>query len=697
MQRFARVFCAALVGLSLLVVGCDEFLPDGVAPGEVVGLSAIAGDGEIELTWTNPGDPDFESCIIWFGTQGETDRFGTITVGSAATIDGLQNGSSYTFLVKTSDKSGNTSAGTTVIAAPANLNPPYEVSGLFAVPGDGQVTLVWTAPADSDLDFYELWYGTGGVADTEFTGTVDSTATTIVGLDSGTEYTFVLKTVDTAGNISDGVTLAAVPVDPEAPDEVTDLVGVPGFGVVDLTWTASASVDVEGYVVYVKEGAGSYDAGTDVGDVTAYQVTGLTTGANYTFKVTVYDEMPNESAGAETAQLVPLLADSWDLKFNGYGIDSAMDVAVDPNDNSVYVVGYGQDLVGVTGYDWWIKKFDAAGQEDTTSWNLQFDGNGGNDVAQGVAISPDGSVYVVGYGSNLVDVATGVDWWIKKYDSSGTELWEKTCDNEGVSDYAYDVVVNIEGGGLEHVYVVGSADYSAVPGYPDWWIKKYSADGTEDTVNWNKLIALNSYDTAYRVAVTAAYVYVAGNSSGNWFLAKFNASTGARDTANWDFNVDTGGQGVPYGLAVGTDGSVYVAGWMLSGERYWSMRKYSSAGVEDTTTWPLSFGGAVAGHDYPSSMAITTADELYVAGYGNNLTGSGDNDWWIKKVDSAGTEDAVNWDKMIGSGNGGESAQGVAVTPDGSSVYVVGNGANLLGATDADWWIKKFDADGTEK
>ena len=105
----------------------------------------------------------------------------------------------------------------------------------------------------------------------------------------------------------------------------------------------------------------------------------------------------------------------------------------------------------------------------------------------------------------------------------------------------------------------------------------------------------------------------------------------------------------------------------------------------------------MSGSHYPYSMAITADDDLYVVGCGYDLTGNGDNDWWIKKLDSDGNEDTTNWDKKIDSGNGSDVARGIAVTSDGSAVYVVGNGSNLLGITDDDWWIKKFTSDGVEK
>jgi hypothetical protein len=43
----------------------------------------------------------------------------------------------------------------------------------------------------------------------------------------------------------------------------------------------------------------------------------------------------------------------------------------------VYVTGYGNDIVGdTTFYDWWIKKFDKNGVEDS-NWEKKIDGGSG--------------------------------------------------------------------------------------------------------------------------------------------------------------------------------------------------------------------------------------------------------------------------------------------------------------------------------
>ena len=61
-------------------------------------------------------------------------------------------------------------------------------------------------------------------------------------------------------------------------------------------------------------------------------------------------------------------------------------------------------------------------------WEKTYDGNDYYDVARSVAVDFDGNIYVVGYISN-VSGSIYSDWWIKKLDSNGNEdtaNWNKT-------------------------------------------------------------------------------------------------------------------------------------------------------------------------------------------------------------------------------------------------------------------------------
>lgn len=228
-QSFSRKtayasFVFSFVFMLGLFIACgDDDSPDNsdtIPPAEVTNLSGVPGDGQVTLSWTDPSDDDFSKVEITYAS-------GTTTIevekGEQATIiSGLTNGTAYTFTVKTVDASGNKSEGVNSVpytplgSDPDDNTPPAEVTELTGVPGNEQITLTWTDPADEDFTKVAITYTPGGETAMEV-GAGTQTAT-ITGLTNGTEYVFTIKTVDASGNESAGVESEAyTPAVPAAP------------------------------------------------------------------------------------------------------------------------------------------------------------------------------------------------------------------------------------------------------------------------------------------------------------------------------------------------------------------------------------------------------------------------------------------------------------------------------------------------
>jgi fibronectin type 3 domain-containing protein len=203
------------------------------------------------------------------------------------TAAGLTKGTSYSFAVTAVDTSGNESDHSgTVSATPVDDVVPAVPTGLVATPGDGTVTLAWTANTDADLAKYKV-YKDGVLLD----GNVTTNGYTAAGLTKGTSYSFAVTAVDTSGNESDhSGTVSATPVDDVDPAVPTGLVATPGDGTATLSWTANTDADLAKYRVY-RDGVlirGSVTAST-------YLATGLTNDIPYSFAVTAVDTSGNES------------------------------------------------------------------------------------------------------------------------------------------------------------------------------------------------------------------------------------------------------------------------------------------------------------------------------------------------------------------------------------------------------------------
>ena len=367
-------------------------------------------------------------------------------------------------------------------------------------------------------------------------------------------------------------------------------------------------------------------------------------GDTYDWVLKKFDEFGNE----DTVR--------WDKRFGLGVIDTpGTAVAVDPF-NNVYAVC---SRVNGTNYEWWIKKFDYNGNEDTENWNKTFDAGSVDGFLRwfSIAIDSENNVYVVGS-----DKSTGIaNWWIKKFDKNGVEdtaNWNLTFDGGVGTDFATSVAIDSN----DNVYVVGGIKTNCSW---DWWLKKFDKSGNEDTANWNKVIDANCGTIARDVKIDATdnvYVvggYHAGNNplGDDWWLKKFD-SIGNEDTANWNLKFH-GGSGTDNAQSAVLDdnGNVYTVGWVHRGlvpnegtnDFDWWLKKFDADGNEDTENWNITCGSDL-GSDYAYSTTIDANGNIYVAGTKHD---GNDSDWWLKKFDANGNEDVINWNKTF-DGNGGE-------------------------------------------
>jgi prepilin-type N-terminal cleavage/methylation domain-containing protein len=140
--------------------------------------------------------------------------------------------------------------------------PPAAVSGLVGTAGYDSAYLTWGPSSSSDLAYYRVVRTNQDGSTTIVTGDPDDTATQLKdtgimegpedGLVSGAVYTYTVYAVDQVGNMSIGVSVdvGTGGQTTDQPEPATNLV-VEAFGsTAKLTWTASMSSDVTGYLVY---------------------------------------------------------------------------------------------------------------------------------------------------------------------------------------------------------------------------------------------------------------------------------------------------------------------------------------------------------------------------------------------------------------------------------------------------------------
>eukprot|EP00971_Amphidinium_carterae_P108693 2152121-Amphidinium_carterae.1 len=167
---------------------------------------------------------------------------------------------------------------------------------------------------------------------------------------------------------------------------------------------------------------------------------------------------------------------------------------------------------------------------------------------------------------------------------AGAQSWRWTRQwGSSSSNIADAVAVSVEG----HVYVAGYTGYTfgvgtgSAAGDWDAFLMQYNSSGE---LQWTRQWGSSSNDLAYAVAVSAdGLVYVAGYTTGNLdgqnstgsahaFLVQYDSS----GEWQWTRQMGSSYKNIARAVAVSVDGQVYLAGYTLG-----SLDGQSSAGDQD--------------------------------------------------------------------------------------------------------------------
>ena len=221
----------------------------------------------------------------------------------------------------------------------ADETAPAAVTNLAATAKDSRVLLTWTDATDSDIYGYEVSYSGSGATSRVVLPALDTTSmmvpqgaggTYVSALTNGREYTFTVKTVDTSGNKSEGVTATATPVAVDASEAMQIALGtaVPqenGYmgnksnTKVTVTATISTASTVKKVVWKKTAEVSSLIAKNLLADSEATEAMVTEDNAVWTFDITATDESANgtytvaaiDEAGREEAEQITI--DSFDF------------------------------------------------------------------------------------------------------------------------------------------------------------------------------------------------------------------------------------------------------------------------------------------------------------------------------------------------------------------------------------------------
>ena len=177
------------------------------APSELIISNAVGGDTEATVTFTAPASTG-GTAIAGYTVTSSPGGITATGVSSPITIQGLTNGTAYTFTVTATSTASSASNPVTPASA-----PDAPTIGT-ATGGDTQATVTFTAPANNGfaaITGYTVTSFPGGI-----TKTGASSPITITGLTNGTPYTFTVTATNSVGTgaasaASNSVTPATVP------------------------------------------------------------------------------------------------------------------------------------------------------------------------------------------------------------------------------------------------------------------------------------------------------------------------------------------------------------------------------------------------------------------------------------------------------------------------------------------------------
>ncbi len=227
-------------------------------PGSPMELEATAGDGTVSLTWNPPENVGGSPIIIIRVLRGtDPDAMETVrTLGGAATRlldEAVTNGESYHYAVIAANEQGEGPMSTTVSATPRG--PPGPPDGLSATPGDGQVSLEWTAPEeDGGLP---IWGYTvlRGISEAHMVPIEDlgpmETSFIDGGLINGRTVYYVVRAHNAKGNGTHSHPVEVTPLGPPGPPK--GLKADAGDGTISLSWLRpdeDGGADIINYHIY---------------------------------------------------------------------------------------------------------------------------------------------------------------------------------------------------------------------------------------------------------------------------------------------------------------------------------------------------------------------------------------------------------------------------------------------------------------
>lgn len=527
-------------------------------------MSAIAGDGQVNISWTQPTDDPASFFVVQSGTSSGVYPKVVSKLATSPYIDkNLTNGATRYYIVIAVNSAGSTAASAEVAATP--LAAPGTFGNVTAVPGDQTATLSWGTATGAD--HYSIQRSTNSNGPFETIKDNQSASPFIDhDLTNNTTYYYIVSAVNTNGTMTPAEKVSVVPMALPANFVVT---AQAGNGNVQLTWPSSPGLS---YTVQYGTSDGVYPQTVSNSAISPFTVNNLTNETLYYFQV-IATNASGSTSSRTSAQPSSSLSNPTHAKRLGSTLNSlqtdtgARAMAADSSGN-IFVAGYttgetdDQKLnpVLVDGQpEAFIAKYDPSGTKlwarsfgyDPTVYSMPI--TGATDIASdGTNAFVVGSTTVNLPGAGLIG---SKDAFLAKYSSEGSMLWTKQIGSPNLYTYGQGVGVDSQGNIIVTGFTTNSTNLFA-GSFDHSFIIKYDTAGnqlwsTNISIGFSLSVAVNPSDDVF---VTGSNIDLVPLP----FVAKYNGADGSNIFSHTIFDQGTGT--VPMRIISDTAGNIFVGG-----------------------------------------------------------------------------------------------------------------------------------------
>jgi lysophospholipase L1-like esterase/fibronectin type 3 domain-containing protein len=279
--------------LSLLVLSCGGGgggSSPNTAPPAPENIVSVSGNAQVRLSWVNASGATTYN-IYWSTTAGALKTTGTkiSAVTSPYYQTGLNNGTTYYYVVTAANQYGESAESSEVSASPSQIAPPLPPKEVVVFGFDRKAIIRWTAveAEDASTSHNIYWSIYAGVTKGSGTKIADAVSPyTHNGLSNGTTYYYVVTGVNQYGEGIVSQEVSATPDQGNTPSVPTGVTAVAGDRDATISWNAVDNATTYNIYWSTSQDVSSQN-GTKLANVKSpYSHSGLTQGKTYYYVVT---------------------------------------------------------------------------------------------------------------------------------------------------------------------------------------------------------------------------------------------------------------------------------------------------------------------------------------------------------------------------------------------------------------------------